>query len=127
LSEAQNKISKATVAAQLANAPGPDEKTKSGYPHRYENKERDDAGQPLFRIRTNSSTTSYREYPVLQSGDGYNYKKKPKDRPGPFRAVTNQNKTFKGTICHDGEPGNVAGGTFHRCKDFKKKQQSRVN
>lgn len=115
MSKEQNKIRQDTVDAQLAKAPGPNEKGKSGYPHRYENKDRDEEGRPLFRARTNSSSTSYREYPVRASGKDYNYGSKPKDRPGPYRAVTNQNKTLKGVICHDGSPGNVAGGTFHRC------------
>ncbi|KAJ5611712.1 Guanine-specific ribonuclease N1/T1 [Penicillium herquei] len=122
LTKAQNKISQETVQTQLAIAPGPDlnykkrsdQTTKSGYPHLYENQDRDPAKQPLFTRRTNSSTTSYREYPVMASGIGYAFDEKPKQRPKGFRAITNQNKTFKGVICHDGENGNEAKGHFHR-------------
>jgi hypothetical protein len=125
LSKDENKLSKPSVKRQLSNAPGPNDKCRSGYPHVYQNKDRNEAGEPLFRARTESSTTSYREFPVLADDRDYNYDSKPKDRPGPFRAITNQNKTFKGVICHDGEKGNVAGGGFHRAKDEEEDEDER--
>lgn len=80
-------------------------------------------GKKLFQQPKDSSTT-FHEYPVLASQDGkkqnYNYdQKKPKQNPGPFRAITDQNKDFKGVICHDGDKGrdgrgNPNGGSFHR-------------
>ena len=108
-----NWISENSVVRQLTKAPGPDDKTKSGYPHRYENKDQ------LFKTRSNSSSTSYREYPVMQDNKDYRFDSKPKDNPGPYRAVTNQRKTYKGTVSHDGDAKtkNPNVGFFHRLKD----------
>ncbi|KAJ5736872.1 Guanine-specific ribonuclease N1/T1 [Penicillium malachiteum] len=124
LTKEQNKISQETVRRQLAAAPGPnlnlgnvDQKTKSGYPHKYFNYEEGPDKEGLFRRRTNSSTTSYREYPVMPTGPAYPFDTKPKTRPGAFRAITNQNKTFKGVICHNGENGDPAKGYFHRATE----------
>ncbi|KAJ5724051.1 Guanine-specific ribonuclease N1/T1 [Penicillium malachiteum] len=123
LTKEQNKISQETVRRQLAAAPGPElndkgkSNQKSGYPHEYKNEDKDPADQPLFTRRTNSSTTSYREYPVMANGIGYTFDQKPKQRPGAFRAVTNQRKTFKGVICHNGEGTEAANGFFHRATE----------
>lgn len=107
-----NKISQNSVLEQLSKAPAPTDKGKSGYPHKYQNIDK------LFRTRRNSSTTNYYEYPVQQLGTGYNFGSKPKDDPGPYRGITNQNKTYKGTICHDGDKktNNANAGHFHLCK-----------
>ncbi|OQD69427.1 hypothetical protein PENPOL_c002G00635 [Penicillium polonicum] len=119
LTREENKISQATVQNQLREAPGPNQTTKTGYPHKYYNEDLGPDGRPLFRVRTNSSTTSYREYPVMSTGNTYNFDKKPKARPGPFRAITNQNKTFKGVISHDGKDGNANAGFFHRATEHR--------
>ncbi|KAM0424500.1 hypothetical protein ACHAPT_010214 [Fusarium lateritium] len=107
-----NTISERRVLDQVQEAPKPEDKGKSGYPHQYH-----DMGG-LFRTRTNSSTTAYYEYPVTQSGPPYDFASKPKDNPGPYRAVTNQNQTYKGTMCHDGdaEKNNANAGFFHLCE-----------
>jgi ribonuclease/clavin/mitogillin len=120
LTREQNKISQATVQKQLRESPGPNQATKSGYPHEYFNESNDPNRQPLFRVRTNSSTTSFREYPVMSTGKTYDYHNKPKANPGPFRAITNQNKTFKGVISHDGENGKINAGGFHRATEHRK-------
>ena len=119
LTREENKISQATVQNQLREAPGPNETTKTGYSHKYYNEDKGPDGHPLFRVRTNSSTTSYREYPVMPTGDTYAFDKKPKAKPGPFRAITNQNKTFKGVISHDGKDGNPNAGYFHRAMEHR--------
>ncbi|OQE28989.1 hypothetical protein PENFLA_c004G07101 [Penicillium flavigenum] len=113
LTREQNKISQATVKSQLREAPGPNQTGRSGYPHKYGNGDTGPDGRPLFRIRTNSSTTSFREYPVMANETTYPFDTKPKARPGPFRAITNQNKSFKGVISHDGKDGNPNAGRFH--------------
>lgn len=106
----KNEISQNSVVDQISKAPEPLDKGKSGYPHQYHNRDE------LFRTRTNSSTKEYYEYPVQQSGSGYNFNSKPKDDPGPYRGITNQNKTYKGTICHDGDEKNPNTGFFHLAK-----------
>lgn len=115
----QNKISQATVQDQLARAPAPQETGKSGYPHEYFNQDEDKDKQPLFRTRTNSSTKTYHEYPVMASGKTYAFEKKPRANPGPFRAIVNQNKTFKGVIAHDGEGTKPNAGRFHRATEHR--------
>lgn len=42
---------------------------------------------------------------------------RPRANPGPFRAITNQNKTFKGVIAHTGKNGNPNDGFFHRAAE----------
>lgn len=49
----------------------------------------------------------------------YAFDKKPKLKPGPFRAITNQNKTFKGVISHDGKDGDSSAGRFHRATEHR--------
>jgi hypothetical protein len=49
----------------------------------------------------------------------YPFDTKPKARPGPFRAITNQNKSFKGVISHDGKDGNPNAGRFHRATEHR--------
>ncbi|KAF2433683.1 hypothetical protein EJ08DRAFT_657823 [Tothia fuscella] len=71
-----------------------------------------------------SSTTSLYEYPVKQDFDGrkyfnYQVKKRDGEDPGPFRAVTNQNKRYKGIMCHQGNARSPNVGPFHLCKDEK--------
>ncbi|OCT51182.1 hypothetical protein CLCR_09047 [Cladophialophora carrionii] len=106
-----NTISQNRVLRQLAQAPAPGEKGRSGHPRKYEDKEE------LFPKRSNSPTIDM-EYPVTQHGPPYNFKSKPKDDPGAFRAITNQNKDYKGTICHDGDrkANNPNAGLFHLCE-----------
>lgn len=57
------------------------------------------------------------------SGKDYDYEgRKPPDDPGPYRAITNQKKRYKGTIAHDGDgKGNPNTGGFHRLKDAEGK------
>ena len=65
-----------------------------------------------------SSTTEMHEYPVTQSGTIYQYDtKKPREDPGAFRGITNQNGRYLATICHKGDArsGNPNIGNFHRC------------
>ncbi|KAK9847833.1 Guanine-specific ribonuclease N1/T1 [Penicillium brevicompactum] len=114
LSREKNKISQDTVQEQLENAPGPNDATKSGYPHRFKNIRQGEKNERLFDTGSNSSTTSYREYPVMSDGSNYDFDERPKPNPGPFRAITNQNKTFKGVIAHDGKNGRTNAGNFHR-------------
>ncbi|OCL05609.1 hypothetical protein AOQ84DRAFT_413204 [Glonium stellatum] len=138
---ADKTISLNSVRTQLSTAPAPTDKGKSGYPHEYRNLDnlipmpkaanKAKSGYPheyygpkeTPRERTTStassvdSTTNLYEYPVQQSGTGYNFDSKPKDDPGPFRAIANQNKKYKGTICHDGDKDtrNPNAGSFHLC------------
>lgn len=60
------------------------------------------------------------EYPIFgvetikKKSRIYNYGSKPKERPGPFRAIaTSTDKTYLGIISHDGIPGNPAMAHFH--------------
>lgn len=76
-------------------------------------------GDILLR-RESTDSTSYYEYPVMQNGPGYDFDAKPKQNPGPYRGIVNQNKDYRGTICHngvvkDGEHIPNA-GRFHLCK-----------
>ncbi|KAJ5350668.1 Guanine-specific ribonuclease N1/T1 [Penicillium brevicompactum] len=114
LSREKNKISQDTVQEQLENAPAPNDTRKSGYPHRFKNIRQGEKKERLFDTGSNSSTTSYREYPVMSDGSNYDFDERPKPNPGPFRAITNQNKTFKGVIAHDGKDGRTNAGNFHR-------------
>jgi len=117
LSPQQNRIPENRVKEQIARAPGPQDRGKSGYPHKFNNLE--GIKFPSQNSRTTiSSTTSLREYPVTPEGSGYNFdSKKPKDDPGPFRGITNQKGRYKGTICHDGEEDNPNAGRFHLCTE----------
>ncbi|KAI1082081.1 hypothetical protein F5B20DRAFT_578851 [Whalleya microplaca] len=116
-----NKISETRVLDQLSRAPDPKDKGKSGYPHEYLNHE------SLIPKRPNSASTSYYEYPVTQKGGDYNFASKPKEEPGPYRGITNQDKTYKGTICHEGnkDTGNANHGKFHLCKPEEPKGYGR--
>lgn len=60
------------------------------------------------------------EYPIFgvetikKESRIYNYGSKPRERPGPFRAIaTSIDKTYIGIISHDGIPGNPAMANFH--------------
>ena len=64
-----NKIFGENIVDQVRKMPPPKSKTKSGYPHKYEN--HDD----IFSIATVSSTRSFYELPVKQSGH-FNFDKK---------------------------------------------------
>jgi hypothetical protein len=131
-----NRIPGNTVRAQLDKAPNPRETGKSGYPHLYKDKgglfKRSDTNNSNNNSNSSSrrtssaasvasSTTSLYEYPVQRDGNGYNFNSKPKENPGPFRTVTNQNKRLKGVMCHDGDlkTMNPNKGFFHLCKEMK--------
>lgn len=88
------------------------DKGRSGYPHEYRNP----GDEPLFEKEEDK--TLY-EIPVMQEkGKSYNFDSKPKDDPGPHRAITDQNKECQGTICYDGDEksGRANDGNFHRCE-----------
>ncbi|KAF8850065.1 hypothetical protein BDZ45DRAFT_208989 [Acephala macrosclerotiorum] len=117
-----NRISEPLVKSQLESAPGPNDKTKSGYPHKYQDfgsliPRRPERSDSMESTATCTTTTSYREYPVFQNGNSYNYNSKPKDNPGPFRGITNQNGNYRATICHDGAGTNPNAGNFHLCEE----------
>lgn len=108
----ENRISETDVMRQLEMAPEPTDKGRSGYPHEYQNL----GDEPLFEKK--EGTTLY-EYPVMQrEGEAYNFDSKPKDDPGPYRAITDQDNEYQGVICHDGDEksGRANGGNFHRCE-----------
>ncbi|KAG8166087.1 hypothetical protein KVR01_004639 [Diaporthe batatas] len=112
-----NKISESRVQAQLASAPAPNDRRRSGYPHAFMNK-----GGLILR-RQSTDSTSYYEYPVMQNGPGYDFDSKPKQNPGPYRGVVNQNKDYRATICHNGVVQNGENfpnlGDFHVCNKTK--------
>ncbi|KAJ5873049.1 Guanine-specific ribonuclease N1/T1 [Penicillium soppii] len=71
-------------------------------------------------MASHCSITSYRKYPVLSTGNTYyDFDKKPQANPGPFRAITNQNKIFKGVISHGGRDGKNNAGSFHRVPEHR--------
>lgn len=136
-----NKIGEKQVGEQLSQAPPPRETGKSGYPHKFQNKNnqfpqlvtrsqrevrRDHEGQDgdaedADQNSQASSTTSHFEYVVSADGKKFNYDlKKSKQTissgPGHLRAITNQNKRFKGVIAHDGQDGEPSRGFFHWCE-----------
>ncbi|POS72406.1 hypothetical protein DHEL01_v209200 [Diaporthe helianthi] len=117
LPDKDNKISESRVRSQLTRAPEPNDRRKSGYPHPYMNLN----GVILRRESTDS--TSYYEYPVTQKGADYDFDCKPKQNPGAYRGIVNQNKDYRGTLCHNGEVRKGVNypnsGDFHLCKKDK--------
>lgn len=50
----------------------------------------------------------------MKNGSNYAFDRKPKDNPGPMRAIANEKKNLQGVISHNGEAGNPNAGRFHR-------------
>ena len=128
LTKKENLISETGVQSQLQMAPGPNEKTKSGYPHRYKDlggliPRRTDRTESMDSTATCTTTSSYREYPVYQNGS-YDFNAKPKMNTGPHRGITNQNGNYRGTICHDGKGTDANVGNFHLCEKEKEKKDA---
>lgn len=109
LTHAENHISISSAKKQLAVAPY--QTGKSGYPHIYEN---------LDHFFHRPEGTTLMEFPIFgvetirKKAKLYKYASKPKERPGPFRAIaTSTDKTYVGIISYNGEPGKPAMAGFH--------------
>lgn len=121
--ESDNRIGVKAIAIQLANAPNPRNTGKSGYPHQFYNEPGDTQIAQLVRSNSDaSSTTSLYEYPVFSDSHTYDYQKKPREKPGHIRGITNQNKRFKGVVAHNGEDGNPNKGDMHWVEKEMRKQ-----
>jgi hypothetical protein len=125
------------AANAVRDAPAPDERTKSKFPHLYRNQE---GSAPNVRQNFENWETpggrdgnpQHREYPIVQGAQGFNYNQKttppnyngprvPND-PGPFRAVTTQDQNhIVGAIYHP--VGNPRG--FERAQLQQLDQQGR--
>lgn len=83
----------------LAHAPPDGDAGKSGYPHPFQNTEK-------IKWETKGCQGKHRrskmlEFPVLENGELYDYKKSPKDEPGPARiAYLHPGKVLCGVISH---------------------------
>ena len=96
LSNIKNNLSAAPVA-----------EGKSGYPHAFQNLQK-------FPMDERCHNKILLEMPIFPNGKNYNFNSKPKEDPGPIRAIfSNPGKLLCNVIAHIG-PGNT--GDFEECE-----------
>ena len=79
--------------------------SKSGYPHQFKN-ENAPIVWPNAKCNNLAAGIILLEFPVFADGHLYNWNSKPKDDPGPVRAIyTSPGKDYCGVIGH--ETGNM--------------------